>query len=426
VLKANQRMAGQALRVLGMAASDRGGDPRDERELTWLGLAGLANPIRRAAPPAIKVLHQAGIRTVMITGDQSATAFAIARELDLADGDEVRVLEAGQIKGVDRQVLAAIAANPHVFARVSPVDKLEIVRALQAGGRIVAMTGDGINDGPALKAADIGIAMGGGGTDVAREVADIVLATDELGGVIEAVRLGRATYANIRKVLRFLVGTNAAETLVMLGASIAGWPEPLHPMQLLWLNLVTDVLPGLALGLEPPEPDVLDERPHDPRAPILAPADFRRLLAEGSVIGGTTLATFLLEGGLRDPRHAGPTPLPTRASTVAFHALTMAQLAHALACRSEHHGLFEELRRPPNRRLYAALAACTGLQVGAQALPFTRRLLGLAPLRVADLAVVGGATVVSVALNELVGRAILARTANRPATPANAPARPQP
>ena len=412
VLKANQRMAGQALRVLGMAVRESGGDPRDERELTWLGLAGLANPVRRGALPAIKVLHGAGIRTVMITGDQSATAFAIARELDLADGDEVRVLEAGQIKGVDKDELAAIAANPHVFARVSPVDKLEIVRALQAGGRIVAMTGDGINDGPALKAADIGVAMGGAGTDVAREVADIVLATDELDGIIEAVRLGRATYANIRKVLRFLVGTNAAETLVMLGASIAGWPEPLHPMQLLWLNLVTDVLPGLALGLEPPEPDVLDDPPHDPRAPILAPADFRRLLAEGTVIGGAALAVFLLEGGLRDPRHVGPAPPPSRASTVAFHTLTMAQLTHAIACRSEHHGVLEELRRPPNGKLYAALAACTALQVGAQVVPFTRRLLGLTPLRAADLGAIALALLGTVTANEAVG-AVLRRRAAR-------------
>ena len=412
VLKANQRMAGQALRVLGMAVREGGGDPKDEKDLTWLGLAGLANPIRQAAPAAIKVLHGAGIRTVMITGDQSATAFAIARELDLADGAEVRVLEAGQIKGVDPAVLAAIAANPHVFARVSPVDKLEIVRALQAGGHIVAMTGDGINDGPALKAADIGIAMGGAGTDVAREVADIVLATDELGGVIEAVRLGRATYANIRKVLRFLVSTNAAETMVMLGASIAGWPEPLHPMQLLWLNLVTDVLPGLALGLEPPEPDVLDEPPHDPRAPILARADYRRLLTEGAILGGATLAAFLLEGGLRDPRHVGPNPPPTRASTVAFHGLTLSQLAHAIVCRSEHHGFLEELRRPPNNKLYAALAACLTLQAGAQVVPFTRRLLGLTPLRAADMGAILAVSVGSAVTNEIAG-AIVRRATPR-------------
>jgi Ca2+-transporting ATPase len=400
ILRANQRMAGEALRVLGMAASERGGDTKNERGLTWLGLAGLADPIRPNAPPAIKVLHGAGIRTVMVTGDQSATAFAIARELDLADGAEVRVLEAGRIRGVDPQVLAAIAANPHVFSRVSPTDKLEIVRALQAGGHIVAMTGDGINDGPALKAADVGIAMGGEGTDVAREVADIVLATDDLNGVIEAVRLGRATYANIRKVLRFLVGTNSAETMVMLGASIAGWPEPLSPMQLLWLNLVTDVLPGLALGLEPPEPDVLEQKPHDPQAPIFGRADFRRLLLEGGIIGGMTLAAFLLEGGARGPLAPTGVPTPSRASTVAFHGLTLAQLVHAVACRSEHHGIVEELRRTPNRKLYAALAACLALQGLAQSVPGLRALLGIAPLRARDVAAIAAVSLGSAATIE--------------------------
>ena len=407
--RVNQRMAGRALRVLGMAMREQGGDPANEAQLTWLGLAGLTDPIRTSAPSAIKVLHGAGIRTVMVTGDQSATAFAIARELDLADGAEVRVLEAGRIRGLDPKLLAAIAANPHVFARVSPVDKLEIVRALQAGGHIVAMTGDGINDGPALKAADVGIAMGSAGTDVAREVADIVLASDELDGIVEAVRLGRATYANIRKVLRFLVGTNAAETMVMLGASIAGWPEPLHPMQLLWLNLVTDVLPGLALGLEPPEPDVLEQPPHDPRLPILEPSDYRRLLLEGSILGGATLAAFLLEGGLRDPRRAGPSAPPTRASTVAFHGLTLSQLAHAIACRSEHHGMLEELRRPPNRRLYAALGVCIALQTGAQALPFMRRLLGLTQLRAADIGVILGVSATAIVANEVAGAVVRRR-----------------
>jgi Ca2+-transporting ATPase len=417
ILKANQRMAGKALRVLGMAVCEDGGDPKNEKDLVWLGLAGLANPIRKGTVKAIKTLHGAGIRTVMITGDQSATAFAIARELDLGDGGEIRVLEAGQIKGVDPKVLSAIAANPHVFARVSPVDKLEIVRALQADGHIVAMTGDGINDGPALKAADVGVAMGAGGTDVAREVADIVLATDDLDGVIEAVRLGRATYSNIRKVLHYLISTNAAETIVMLGAAVAGWPEPLKPMQLLWLNLVTDVLPGLALGLEPPEPDVLEDPPHDPRAPILAPRDFRRLMLEGSILGGATLAAFLAEGGSRGPHQATPTPSPSRASTVAFHGLTLAQLAHAIVCRSEHHGILEELRRPPNRRLYAALAACLALQAGAQLTPFLRRLLGITPLTPADMGAILGVSLGATAANEAIG-AMIRRMQHRTRSPA--------
>lgn len=395
ILKANERMAAQALRVLGVAADEAGGDPRNERELIWLGLAGLANPIRPSVLPALKRLHGAGIRTVMITGDQSATAFAIARNLDLNDGGELKVLEAGQIAGLRPDVLAALAAQPQVFARVSPVDKLNIVKALQANGRIVAMTGDGINDGPALRAADVGIAMGGEGTDVAREVADIVLARDDLDGIIEAIRLGRATYANIRKVLRYLVSTNASETLTMLGAALAGSAAPLTPMQLLWLNLASDPLPALALGLEPPEPDVLDCPPHDPRAPILSVRDFRRILLEGSVMGIAALAGYFLSG-------AGP-----RASTITFHGLTFVQLLHAITSRSESRGIIAELGRTGNPALYGAIAASGALQVAAQVFPTARRLLGLTPLGAADLLTIGAIVFGSTLVNNVLDHVLL-------------------
>jgi Ca2+-transporting ATPase len=395
ILNANERMAAQALRVLGVAVDEAGGDPRDERELIWLGLAGLANPIRPSVLPALKRLHGAGIRTVMITGDQSATAFAIARNLDLNNGGELKVLEAGQIAGLRPDVLAALAAQPQVFARVSPVDKLNIVKALQANGRIVAMTGDGINDGPALRAADVGVAMGGEGTDVAREVADIVLARDDLDGIIEAIRLGRATYANIRKVLRYLVSTNASETLTMLGAALAGSAAPLTPMQLLWLNLASDPLPALALGLEPPEPDVLDYPPHDPRAPILSVRDFRRVLLEGTVMGTAALAGFFLSG-------AGP-----RASTITFHGLTMAQLLHAITSRSESRGIFAELGRPGSPALYGAISASGALQLAAQLFPATRRLLRLTPLGAADLLAIGAIVFGSTLVNNVLDYVLL-------------------
>jgi Ca2+-transporting ATPase len=394
VLKANERMAGQALRVLGVAVSENGGDPRDEQDLVWLGLAGLANPIRPSVVPALKRLHRAGVRTLMITGDQSATAFAVARDLDLGDGGELTVLEAGQINGLRPDVLAALVAQPQVFARVSPVDKLNIVKALQTDGHIVAMTGDGINDGPALRAADIGIAMGGEGTDVAREVADIVLAQDDLDGIIEAIRLGRATYANIRKVLRYLVSTNASETFVMLGAALAGAGEPLTPLQLLWLNLASDPLPALALGLEEPEADVLDQPPHDARAPILSAGDFRHILREGVVLGTATLAGYFLAGG------AGAAE---RASTITFHGLTLAQLVHAIACRSETHGIAMELYRPPSPKLYGALAASAALQVAAQISPTTRRLFGLAPVGFTELVGILGIAFGSAVLNDIIG-----------------------
>lgn len=394
ILKANDRMASQALRVLGVAISEAGGDPRNERGLTWLGLAGLANPVRPSVVPALQKLHRAGVRTVMITGDQSATAFAIARNLNLNDGGELRVLEAGQFTKLEPEVLAALASQPQVFARVSPVDKLNIVRALQANGRIVAMTGDGINDGPALRAADVGIAMGNEGSDVAREVADIVLASDDMDGIVEAIRLGRATYANVRKILRYLVSTNASETLTVLGAAIAGGSEPLTPMQLLWLNLATDVLPAIALGLEPPETNVLETPPHNPGAPILTPGDFRRILREGSIMGTAALAAYFLSGGAA----GGP-----RARTITFHGLTFGQLLHAISSRSETRGITAEFCRPANPTLYGAIAASMLLQVGGQFIPVTRRLLGLAPLRVSDLLGIAAVALGSSLMNDLTG-----------------------
>ena len=394
ILKANERMAGHALRVLGVAANESGGNPHDEQDLVWLGLAGLANPIRPSVVPALDQLHRAGARAVMITGDQSPTAYAIASDLDLAHGDELKVLEAGKIAKMDPELLTALVGQPQVFARANPVDKLNIVRALQAGGHIVAMTGDGINDGPALKAADIGIAMGGEGTDVAREVADIVLAGDDLAGVIEAIRLGRATYANIRKVLRYLVSTNAAETFTMLGAALTNSGEPLTPMQLLWLNLISDPAPALALGLEPPERDVLDQPPHDPQAPILSAVDFRHILREGAVMGTAALSGYFLAGGSANP---------VRASTITFHGLTFAQLIHALSCRSETLGLAAERKRPPSPKLYATLAGSVALQIGAQLFPPTRKLLRLAPLGVSDVLAIAGIAVASTVTNDVLG-----------------------
>ena len=394
ILKANERMAGQALRVLGVAVGEAGGNPRDERGLTWLGLAGLANPIRPSVVPALDRLHRAGVRSVMITGDQSPTAFAIARKLDLAKGDELKVLEAGQIANIKPELLAALVGQPQVFARVNPADKLNIVRALQSGGHIVAMTGDGINDGPALKAADIGIAMGGDGTDVAREVADIVLETDDLTGMLEAIRLGRATYSNLRKVLRYLVSTNSSETLTMLGAALADGGEPLTPMQLLWLNLVSDPMPALALGLEPPEEGVLEQAPHDPQAPILTAQDFRHILRESAVMGTAALTGYFLAGG---PTNA------TRAGTITFHGLTFAQLVHGLSCRSETQGVAAALRRPPSTKLYATLASSVALQVAAQAFPLTRRLLRLAPLAGGDILAIAGITMASTITNDILG-----------------------
>jgi Ca2+-transporting ATPase len=223
-------------------------------------------------------------------------------------------------------------------------------------------------------------------------VADIVLASDDLDGIIEAVRLGRATYANIRKVLRYLVSTNASETFIMLAAALLSRGEPLTPMQLLWLNLMSDPLPALALGLDRPEPDVLDQPPHDPRLPILTPADFRHILREGATMGGAALAGYLISGGAGNLARAG---------SVTFHGITLAQLLHAIVSRTESGGLRAGLTRPPNGKLFGALAGSVGMQLFAQFFPPARRMLNLAPLGLRELLGILGIGVGSAVMNEI-------------------------
>jgi Ca2+-transporting ATPase len=400
ILEANDRMATRALRVLGVACAETSGDEtsgdlHDERDLVWLGLAGLVNPIRPSVAPALAALHRAGVRSVMITGDQSATALAIARKLDLCDGDDVRVLEAGEIADLSPDMLAALTGQAQVFARVGPLDKLNIVRALQNGGRIVAMTGDGVNDGPALRASDISVAMGAEGADVAREVADVVLMSNDLGGVVEAVRLGRATHANIRKVLRYLISTSISESAIMLGAALLDGGVAMSSTQLLWLNIASEPLPALALGLEEPEEGLLERPPLDARAPILSGTDFRYLFLEGMTMCAGALVAYRLAGGARDP---------LRAATVTFHGATFGQLLHALNCRSERAGLLGKLTRSPNRKLLASLLLSAAAQMAAQVFPASRGILGLAPLARGDALAIAGAAIGAAVVNDALRR----------------------
>lgn len=386
MLTENARMAGEALRVLGFAYGLEDAQGNGDG-LTWLGLAGLADPIRAGTRELIGLFHQAGIKTVMITGDQSATAYAIGRQLDLSGEERLEILDSSQLDRIEPPLLSALAEKVEIFSRVSPAHKLQIVQALQRAGRVVAMTGDGINDGPALKAADIGVAMGGakagGGTEVARSIADVVLEDDELGTMILAVAQGRTIYGNIRKSIHYLVSSNLSEIGLTFIAVAGGLGQPLNTMQLLWINLLTDVFPALALSMDPPEPDVLRRPPRDPHEPILRTQDFRRYGLEAAAITAGSLGAYAY-GLMR----YGP---GAQANTLAFMTLTMSQLLHARSCRSETHGLFSAERLPENRWLDRALLGSAALQLATVLLPPLRGLLGTTPLMPADALVVGAA-----------------------------------
>ncbi|MCX8101421.1 MAG: cation-transporting P-type ATPase [Geminicoccaceae bacterium] len=394
-LAMNESMATEGLRVLGFAIAERGpGEPAAIEDLVWLGLVGLADPIRPGMKELIRTFHGAGIRTVMITGDQSATAYAIARELELAGEDEIEILDSTRLDRLEPAMLEALAPRVHVFARVSPSHKLAIVRALQRKGLVVAMTGDGVNDGPALKAADVGVAMGKGGTEVAREIADIVLADDELATMATAIAEGRTTYADIKKAVHYLLSTNLSEIAVTAAGVAVGAGAIVSPIQLLWLNLVSDVLPALALALEPAEPDVLARPPRDPRAPFTTGRELARYGREGMVISAGALAAWAAARALHGP--AAPV-----AGTVAFHTVTTAQLLHALACRSDRRVLLPG--GPPLSRnpwLEAALPASGAIQLATLLVPPLRNLLGLAPLGPLELALVAAGSLLPLLLNE--------------------------
>jgi P-type Ca2+ transporter type 2C len=389
ILETNRRMADGGLRVLGFASAEVA-TPADGSEtaaarisrvrgLTWAGLIGLADPARQGIADLVAQFDRAGVRVVMLTGDQESTAKAIARSLNLANGASLTVLRPDQFRDASDEEISRVVQDTRVFARVTPADKLRIVQALQAAGKVVAMTGDGINDSPALRAADVGIAMGRGGTDAAREVADIVLEGDDLAAIALALERGRTTYGNVRKAIRFLLATNLSEILVVLAATALGVGTPLTAIQLLWINLLSDVFPALALALEPAEHDVLAQRPRDPQEAIVRSQDVPVLAREGAVIAAGSLAAY----GYGVVRHG----VSARASTISFTSLVGAQLLHALSCRSERHGLFGAERLPPNPPLAVALAGSALLQTATLVLPVLRRFMGLAPIDVLDVLV---------------------------------------
>jgi Ca2+-transporting ATPase len=389
----NEKMASRSLRVLGFACKRLPGDaPNTEAALVWLGLVGMADPIREGVRPLIEVFHRAGIDTVMITGDQHSTAYAIAKALNLSGKESVEILDSSDLSTMDPETLKALARKAHVYSRVSPAHKLQIVQALQSAGVTVAMTGDGINDGPALKAADIGIAMGKTGTDVARDVADVVLEEDNLETLALALKDGRTIHGNIRKSVHFFLSTNISEIMLMTTALGLGIGFPLNVMQLLWINIISDIFPGMALSMEAEEADVMVRPPRDAGTPLFSAGDFIQMTRESAAITGGALAAY----GYGIARYG----LGNAAASLAFQSLTIGQLLHALSCRSEHAGLFNRQQHPPNPYLTVAVGGSLALQGLTLFFPPLRSVLGLTVPSLIDLAVIAGTSVAGLLFNE--------------------------
>jgi P-type Ca2+ transporter type 2C len=395
IRRQNDRMAGDALRVLGMAYAEQDSQPDPFAvELTWLGMMGLADPPRPGLPELFAKFRRAGVRSVMITGDQSATAYAIAKQIGLAVDGELQTLDSVEIERMDPELLADIAPRIQVFSRVSPRHKLRIVQALQKSGLVVAMTGDGINDCPALKAADIGVAMGGAGGSVAREVADMILEKDNLASMLHAIEYGRVTHADIKKAVRFILATNTSEILLTLASVAAGFGEGMTPVQLLWINLVSDIFPELALAMQPPEHDVLERPPRDPEAKMFSRDEFTHMATEGAFLTLGALAVYTY--GIR---RYGMSP---QASGISFVTLSTAQLLHAFSTRSERRHIFDAKPVDPNPYLPASVIGGIGLTILMQLFPATRRWLGSGGMMPpVDWLVAAGGAIGPLLINEL-------------------------
>jgi len=400
VMRDVEVLARQGRRVLAIAR--RGALPPDpgeadlEQGFALLGLVGIMDPARPEAAAAIRECQSAGIRTVMITGDHAITARAIASGLGMVAAD-AEVLAGADLDNLAPEALPDVAERVSVYARVSPEHKLQIVQALQSRGAVTAMTGDGINDAPALKTSDIGVSMGLKGTDVAREASDMVLADDNFATIVASVREGRVIYDNLRKFIRFMLATNVAELLVIAGAMFAGLPSPLLPLQILWINLVTDGPPGLALGVEPAEADVMQRPPRKPTESILG----------GGILRGVLVSSILMAALVLALTHLGADELRSR--TMAFTALALAQLTACISLRSLtqpwwRRGVFA------NPSLWLAVAGGFAAQLAVVYLPPLQALFRTEALSLAELGaciLVGIVVAAAIELDKWVGRRFL-------------------
>ena len=370
----NEKMAEKALRVLGVAYLDVDIMPKEisadflEKGLIFEGLIGMIDPPRKGVKEAVLACRRAGIKTVMITGDHITTAKAIAKDLEILRGRELAIT-GQELDKISDSKLEKEIMNYSVFARVTPEHKVRIVKAFQKTGAVVAMTGDGVNDAPALKKSDIGIAMGRKGTDVAKNAAEMILNDDNFVTIVDAVKQGRNIFDNIKKAIHFLIATNIGEIVTIFVGLLLGVKSPLLAIQLLWVNLVTDSLPAIALGLEPPEKNIMNRPPRDSRKSIFADGLMGKIVVEGFMIGMFTILAFFIGNkyyGIEVAR------------TMAFISLGMLELIHSFNVKSEESifkvGLFE------NKYLLGAFVLGTVLQLGIIFVPSLAEIFKLTQL----------------------------------------------
>jgi P-type Ca2+ transporter type 2C len=383
----NNKLAREGLRVLGVAfrlltkENAMDGEQYVENDMVFIGLVGMIDPPRPEVKQAVATAKRAGIRPIMITGDHPMTALAIAQDIGIANGGDT-VMSGRELAETSDEVLRERVKNTSVFARVSPEHKLRIVQALQANNNIVAMTGDGVNDAPALKQADIGVAMGITGTDVSKEASDMVITDDNFATIVRAVEEGRAIYDNVRRFVKYLLASNTGELVVLLATQlISGMTIPLTTLQILWMNLITDGIPALALGLEKPEPNAMSRKPYAPNESILKRGLGRHILLIGGTLGAVALGLGVWAF------NAGWTALDGQLAwkTMVFMMLTMAQMGHALGLRSHTQSLFS-MNLLGNKILLGAVMSTLVLQLLAIYLPFFNNLFGTSPLTLWQLA----------------------------------------
>jgi Ca2+-transporting ATPase len=381
----NTLLATKGMRVLGFAYLPLDHLPteselnRIENKLVWLGLVGIRDALRAEAAVAVQVSRHAGIHTIMITGDHQLTAQAIARDLNIFYPENDKVVTGQEIELMDDDELAAISRETAVYARVSPEHKLRIVQALQRRGEVVAMTGDGVNDAPALKQANIGIAMGITGTDVSKEASDMILLDDNYATIVAATEEGRTVYANIRRFIKYILGSNVGEVIAIASTPFLGFGAvPLTPLQILWMNLVTDGVPALALAVEPAEADVMERPPFNPQENIFARGLGWYILRIGVVFGLQTIALMQIAYNSSNPSWH------EHWKTITFTTLCIAQMGHALSCRSDSK-LLIELNPISNPYLLASVIFTTILQLSLLYVPSLRQFFGTDALTASEL-----------------------------------------